>query len=276
MQINSKTNNIIKYIKSLEDKKFRTKNDAFVIEGVKIVNEMINSKGEYPFESIVYSKELLAKGSIGEDMLDLICKMEKDTNLGFVMLEVSKDIFEYLSDTIAPQGVLAVAKRNLKHIADLIKENDGDSSYIILDNVKDSGNLGTIIRSANSFNVKNVICVEGTADVYSPKVVRSAMGAILNTNICYVSKANMEMYAGRLKDLGYILVGTKMDASINIRDKKNMSKNIFVMGNEANGLSPEIENICDEFVKIPMEESQESLNVGVAASIVMYEKYIRG
>lgn len=275
MQITSKTNNIVKYIKSLEDKKNRNKYNSFVVEGVKIVNEIVNSRGENPFEFIVYSKELLSKGSLGKDILRYVCSIEnQETNEKFV--HVSESIFEYIADTKTPQGILAVVKRNLKDLSDLIDALATDSSYIILDNIQDSGNLGTIIRSANSFGVKNIICTEGTADVYNPKVVRSTMGAILNTNITYVSKCDITHYLEKLKKLGYNIIGTRMEGATNIREIENISKAIFVMGNEANGLSKELEEICDMFAKIPMETVQESLNVGVAASIVMYEGYIRG
>ncbi len=275
MQITSKTNNIVKYIKSLEDKKNRNKYNSFVVEGVKIVNEIVNSRGENPFEFIVYSKELLSKGSLGKDILRYVCSIEnQETNEKFV--HVSESIFEYIADTKTPQGILAVVKRNLKDLSDLIDALATDSSYIILDNIQDSGNLGTIIRSANSFGVKNIICTEGTADVYNPKVVRSTMGAILNTNITYVSKCDITHYLEKLKKLGYNIIGTRMEGATNLREIQNISKAIFVMGNEANGLSKELEEICDMFAKIPMETVQESLNVGVAASIVMYEGYIRG
>lgn len=281
MQLNSKTNSVVKYIKSLEDKKNRNKYDSFVIEGVKIVNEMINSRGNTPFEFIVYSKELLSKGSIGESTLEYIYNIESgniESNKikKEKIVSVSKEIFEYISDTKTPQGILAVIKRNIKDIAEMIEKPLEKDSYIILDNIQDSGNLGTIIRSANSFGVKNIICLEGTADVYSPKVVRSTMGAILDTNICYVSKNHLAKYIEKLRDFGYKIIGTRMLDAINIREFSDSSKKIFVFGNEANGVSEEITDMCDAFVKIPMESSQESLNVGVAAAIIMYEEYIRG
>lgn len=276
MQINSKSNNIVKYVKSLEIKKNRIKYNTFVAEGVKIVSEMINSRGIYPFEFIVYSKELLEKGSIGKDILEYINSVE-DTGKTDNLYEVSSDIFEHISDTKTPQGILAVVKMNKKDITDIVtSKSDLNTSYIILDNIQDSGNLGTIIRTANAFNIKNIICIDGTADIYSPKVIRSTMGAILSTNICYVSKIDIISSMDKLKSLGYIVVGTRLHDAVNIKEIDNISKAIFVIGNEANGLSEELEQLCDKFVKIPMEENQESLNAGVAASIVMYEKYIRG
>lgn len=274
MQLNSKTNNVVKYIKSLEDKKYRNKYSSFVIEGTKIVEEIINSRGKYPFEFIVYSKELLEKVSIGEKILEYIRSQEKLE--GKKLVEVSKDIFEYISGTITPQGVLAVVKIEKEDISKIIESSQEGASYIILDKLQDSGNLGTIIRSANSFGVKNIICISGTADIYSPKVVRSSMGAILNTNICYATINETYEYIDKLKSLGYNIVGTKTTGNTNIRELENISKAIFVMGNEANGVSEELEAVCDKFAQIPMDPTQESLNVGVAASIVMYEKYIRG
>lgn len=279
MQIASKTNNVVKYIKSLNEKKYRNLNKAFIIEGIKVAKEIINSRGKHPFEFIVYSKELIEKNENGKQLLkDILNNVETKKTI-----EVTEEIYKYISDTVTPQGVLVVVKKTDIILENIILENikkdkitKKTSSYIILDNIQDSGNLGTIIRSANSFNVQNIICTTGTADIYSPKVVRSAMGAVLDTNVSYVSMNELTSNLDHLKALGYKIVGTKINTNKQVRDLKDLSKIIFVMGNESSGISDEIENICDFLIKIPMEDTQESLNVGVAASILMYEKYIRG
>lgn len=268
MIINSKTNNIVKYIKGLENKKNRDASLAFVIEGIKVVSEMINSNGKYPFEYIVYSKELLNKTNAGLELVELINKLE-------ATIEVSNQLFKYISNTETPQGVLVVMKKPSKetiNIDNVIKNNE---SVIVLDKIQDSGNLGTIIRSAKAFDVKNIICIEGTADIYSPKVSRSTMGAILSMNFQYINEDNVSSVLKKFKEKGYFVVGTKMSSSKKIKEIQNISKAIFVLGNESNGVGKTLENICDEFVKIPMEDSQDSLNVAVAASIIMYEKYIK-
>ena len=131
------------------------------------------------------------------------------------------------------------------------------------------GNLGTIIRSCNAFDVEIILCTLGTADVYSPKTLRSTMGAILNTKIMYVDTKELEI----LKSNDYCIVTTSLQANASLDLLDTDKKYAFVRGNEANGVSKEIEEMSDLKVKIPMTDKIESLNVGVATSIVLYEQY---
>ena len=273
MIITSKSNNTIKYICSLESKKYRNKFNKYVIEGIKMVEEIINSEGYAP-EFIVYSKDILEKTTIGSHFLNTLNSSVNKYNV----VEVSEDVFRYMSGLETPQGVMAVIDKNEKTIEDLeetLKKNL-NNKYIILDKVQDPGNLGTIIRSAASFGIKNIICTEGTTDAFSPKVIRSTMSGILKTNLFCIKQDETEKCIKMLKDSGYRVVATSLEAGSYITHEKIDDKTVFVMGNEANGVTKDILDICDTFVKIPMSNIMESLNVAVASSIVMYEQYIRG
>lgn len=258
--ITSKSNEKAKFIRSLNDKKGRQKNKCFYLEGVKVVNEVIDSIKAINIKFIAYSKESLLNVNGGKNILDKVLSYK-----GIETVEFSKDIFESLSDTKTPQGILAVIK---------ISQNNEiicDGNILVLDRVQDAGNMGTIIRSADAFGVKQIVCTNGTVDVYSPKVLRSTMGSILRERVIYINDFSELI---KLKENDYAIVGTTLDKrSISIQKFNFSKKYIFVMGNEANGISDEIKNICDEFIKIPMTGNAESLNVGVATSIILYKQF---
>lgn len=262
-KIISKTNSNVKFVNGLNEKKFRQKNNAFYLEGIKVVNELLDKAIDIMF--IAYSKSILLTSNGGEE---LIKRLEKEKNVK--VLEFDEKIFKYVTDTVNPQGVLAVLsipKYNLEKEIEKI----GNSNILILDKVQDQGNLGTIIRSANAFDCDLIICIHGTADIYSPKTLRSTMGGILNTKIIYIDDVNELLI---LKSKGYKIVTTSLNTN-NSSDTLNYidNKYAFVVGNEANGVSKELESLSDTLVKIPMSNKIESLNVGVATSIILYEQY---
>lgn len=142
---------------------------------------------------------------------------------------------------------------------------------IALDDLQDPGNLGTILRTADSANIKNVLVSKGTVDCYSSKVVRSTMGAIFRCNV--IECENLQKSLEILKNKGYNIIVTSLDANRTIYDI-NYSKSVIVIGNEANGVSKEIQNLATNKVIIPMLGKTESLNASVAAGIIIYE-YVR-
>lgn len=262
----SKVNEKIKYINSLKDKKYRDKYNKYIIEGIKIVDEHISSRGT-PLEFIVLSKELLFNAHGGEELYN---KIKEYNNI----IEVDKKIFEHLSDTETPQGILIVVDKKKNTIESLKESIKGNNKFVILDKVSDAGNMGTIIRTAISFGIKNIICIKGTVDAYSSKVVRSTMGAIEKVNIYYLTYDELKDIKADFKENEYVIVGTDLGANNYLNETKPNRKTIYILGNEANGISEEIKVMCDQFVKIPMEEIQESLNVSIAGAILMYNSYL--
>ena len=257
----SKSNDNVKFIRSLNEKKYRTKYNAFYLEGVKVTNEILDKNEAIDILFIAYSKSLLISTNGGQALLNRINSLKN-----IKVLEFEENVFKYMTDTVNTQGILAVA-RIPKYCLEKEKNN---KNMVLLDRVQDLGNIGTIIRSCNAFDVDTILCTSGTADVYSPKAVRATMGGILNVKIIYlddIEKLNL------FKKMGYKIATTSLKTQNSIDSIDYNNKYIFVMGNEANGVSKEIIDISDFVVKIPMSEKIESLNVGVATSIILYEQY---
>ena len=247
MIITSKDNEIIKNIKKLHDKKYRI--DSYIVEGIKMVKEAISENQEI---------ELIA---IREDF-----KIDFDTKK-IKIVTISNKIFNDISDVKTPQGILAVIKKNQNN------QIETNSDYILaLDSLQDPGNMGTIIRTADSANINQIIINKTTVDPYSPKVIRSTMGAIYRTNIIEVE--DLKATLKEMKSKGFQIITTDLKATQSIYDINYNNKTVVVIGNEANGVSQEILQTADKKVIIPMLGKTESLNASIAASIMIYE-YVR-
>lgn len=247
MIITSKDNEIIKNIKKLKEKKYRL--DSYIVEGIKMVKEAISENQE------------IALIAIREDF-----KIDFDTK-NIKTVTISNKIFNDISDVKTPQGILAVIKKNQNN------QIETNQEYILaLDSLQDPGNMGTIIRTADSANINQIIINKTTVDPYSPKVIRSTMGAIYRTNIIEVEDLKATLKEMKLK--GFQIITTDLKATQSIYDINYTNKTIVVIGNEANGVSQEILQTADKKVIIPMLGKTESLNASIAASIMIYE-YVR-
>ena len=247
MIITSKDNEIIKNIKKLKEKKYRL--DTYIVEGIKMVKEAISENQE------------IALIAIREDF-----KIDFDTK-NIKTVTISNKIFNDISDVKTPQGILAVIKKNQNN------QIETNSNYILaLDSLQDPGNMGTIIRTADSANINQIIINKTTVDPYSPKVIRSTMGAIYRTNIIEVE--DLKTTLKEIQSKGFQIITTDLKATQSIYDINYNNKTVVVIGNEANGVSQEILQTADKKVIIPMLGKTESLNASIAASIMIYE-YVR-
>ena len=247
MIITSKDNEIIKNIKKLKEKKYRL--DSYIVEGIKMVKEAINENQE------------IALIAIREDF-----KIDFDTKK-IKIVTISNKIFNDISDVKTPQGILAVIKKNQNN------QIETNQEYILaLDSLQDPGNMGTIIRTADSANINQIIINKTTVDPYSPKVIRSTMGAIYRTNIIEVE--DLKATLKEMQSNGFQIITTDLKATQSIYDINYNNKTVVVIGNEANGVSQEILQTADKKVIIPMLGKTESLNASIAASIMIYE-YVR-
>ena len=145
-------------------------------------------------------------------------------------------------------------------------ENNIGNRLLVLDDIQDPGNLGTIIRSAVAFNFDTIVLSTGTVDLYNPKVVRSTKGMLFNVNII---TRDLDKYLDELED--YVIYGTDVNDGVNIKEEDIPSKVAIVIGNEGRGISEEVRRHCSKFIYINMNDKCESLNAGVSASIIMYE-----
>lgn len=250
MLITSKDNSKIKEIKKLKEKKYRK--TAFIVEGIKMLKEAISEKAE--IDTII----------IREDT-ELDFKL--DSELEKKVIHVTKNVFETISDVVSPQGVLVVINKKI----DDNKINQYADYILALDGIQDPGNLGTIIRTADSANIKQILVSKDTVDSYSPKVVRSTMGAIYRVKI--IECEDLAKTLKSLQTTGFEIVTTDLHTDKSIYDM-NYNKKIVVIGNEANGVTPEIRELSNYRVKIPMLGKTESLNAAVATGIMIYE-YVR-
>ena len=232
MKITSVHNDNVKYWVSLKNKKVRDKERKFIVEGDHLIEEA-------------------RKNNLIEYIISCV-----DEKADFY---VTKEIMEKISDQKSISYNAAVVK--------FIPENSVNGNIIILDNLQDPGNLGTIIRSSVAFNIDAIIISDTSVDLYNPKVVRATEGMIFNLNII---RRNLEEVIPVLKNLGYKIVGTDVNEGVDVRNisKENVA---IVIGNEGSGMSENVKKLCDEFINIKINKSCESLNAGVAASIIMYE-----
>lgn len=257
MTITSKDNETIKHIKKLKEKKYREEYKEFIIEGIKMIEEAIFEKAK--IKSIIICDDCKTSGNIPNELMYEIAK--------FDCIYVSEKVFGSITEVSNPQGIMAIIEKveNGENKIDYNEEN-----FLILDNIQDPGNMGTILRTADSLNIKQIIVSKGTADIFNPKVVRSTMGAIFRIKVIEVDnlvKAIKDMKKHKIKVYATDL---KTDKSIYDVDYE---KSAIVIGNEANGVSQDVLNEATERIKIPMIGKTESLNAAVATSIILYEVY---
>ena len=256
-KITSKDNSLIKHIKKLKEKKYRNEYKEYIVEGLKLIDEAIKENAE--IQEIVICE--------GCDKSELIESNLKYEMAKFECIYVPQNIFKMLSDVENPQGILAVIKMN----SDKNKIDFNQDIILALDDIQDPGNMGTILRTADSIGLNQILVSKGTVDSYSPKVVRSTMGAIFRVNVieCENLKETLEL----TQKQGYKVMCTSLEAKHSIY-KTDYNKKVIVIGNEANGVSKEIQKMADEKVIIPMLGKTESLNASVATGVILYE-YVR-
>ncbi len=239
--INSINNEKIKDISKLKDKKYRDKSNLFLVETYHLVEE-------------AYKNNLLEEVFVLEgNGFDLDIKSSI----------VTESVMKKLSSTDTIPSIVGVVRK---------KEDNKiiGSKVLILDRIQDPGNLGTIIRSAVAFNVDTIILSDDTVDLYNSKVLRSCQGMIFQTNIL---RGNLTDYFEELKNNNFTIYGTDVNNGVSLKEvKKDLGEKIaIVVGNEGRGMSEEVRVLCDKNIYINMKDSVDSLNVGVACSIILYE-----
>lgn len=254
--VTSKDNsNVKKAVKLKSSAKERRKSGLFLAEGLRICMDAVRSGAE--IQTLFVTKKAMQKH--GEDFALL---EEKAKNV----ICVNENIFALMSDTQSPQGFLSVIKTLDKtNEFDTIK---GDSKYLALDNVQDPSNLGTVLRSAEAFNVSGVILSCDCCDIYNPKVVRGSMGAVFR--IPFIIKNSIKDFLNENPQINSYAAVVNSDA-VSLTDVKFQTPCAIVVGNEGNGIKAETEKACQNKITIHMEGKAESLNASVAAAILMWE-----
>lgn len=270
LEITSATNPRIKAIKKLEQKRERDREGLFVIEGFHLVEEAIKHHAE--IETILYSTSadvaLLAKIET-----DLIKNQGHQQNLdsrnaGIDFILITDSILKTLANTPAPQGIIAILKQPKMAIEMLLDDNKRPLAHLLLlDNVQDPGNVGTMIRTAEAAGFKGIILGDGSADLFNDKTIRATQGALFQLPII---KVNLEALLPALHDAGYESWVTTLEEATFYTALPKPQKCALIMGNEGQGVDPKLQKLASTKVKIPMLGQSESLNVGVAAGILIY------
>ena len=246
--IKSLQNQNIKDIAKLKEKKYRDMTGLFIIEGEHLVKMALEAGN---LETILVDENLLDK------YLDII-------NEDYTII-VNEAIVNKLSYTKSPQGIIGVVRKKEMYVQGLNK-------VLVLDNLQDPGNVGTLLRSALAFNYNQIFISDESVDIYNDKVIRASQGAIFKLNI---KRDSLENIYAILKEEKFKIYATALgDNSVYLDDLKPNKKCALILGNEGNGISVLSKSVADEIIKIKMSSRIDSLNVSVAGSIAMY--YIKG
>ncbi len=248
-EITSPEHKLVKKIASLKEKKYREKYSEFLVEGVLSVTWALSSS--YPVSDVVIS----AGFTLPESLKNLL--------IGRTITQVPENLFAKMADTKTPQGILCTCP--LPETPEMPEEG----LFVYCDRVRDPGNLGTIIRTADAMGLSGVLLSSDAVDPFNPKLVRSTMGSLFHVplfrNISYEALSEW-------KNCGFKLaVSALAEKAVSPGKWQADGRTIIVMGNEASGVSEEVLSLADSVIKIPMVGSAESLNVAAAAAILFYE-----
>ena len=244
----SQNKQIKQVVKLLKSSRERKKTGLFVIEGLRMFREIPEDRREKVFVSSDFIKE------------------DREILRGISFEEVSPQVFREISDTETPQGILSLVRMEQTPISEIFKR-DGNS-ILLLENLQDPGNLGTLIRTGEGAGVCCVIMSKDTVDIYNPKVIRSTMGSIFRVPFCYVE--DLAEIVELLKQRSIHVYAAHLDGS-DYTDECYDKISAFLIGNEGNGLTDRIAALADKRIRIPMEGQVESLNAAMAGGLLMYE-----
>jgi len=257
MVITSKDNELIKHVKKLKEKKYREECGEFIIEGVKMIEEAIREKVK--FKTIIICDDCKNEGCIPNELMYEIAKLN--------CVYTNEKVFNTITDVVNPQGIIAVVEKAIVEELNIDYKSD---IFLILDNIQDPGNIGTILRTADSLGLKQIIVSKDTADIFNSKVVRSTMGAIFRVKVIEID--NIIKVIKEMKKRKINVYATDLNTDQNMYDI-DYKRSAIIIGNESNGISGDILDIVDKKIKIPMIGKTESLNAAVATSVILYEAF---
>jgi RNA methyltransferase, TrmH family len=255
--ISSRTNESIRAVRRLRDRKERERAGRFFVEGIRIVTEAVHAGADV--ETVVYAPDLL-RSEVGR------AAVSECESAGASVLAVTPDVFATLSMKEGPQGLGAVVRTRWTSLEETVPAPD--SAWVALESVADPGNLGTILRTADAAGCSGVILIGASTDPYDPTALRASMGSIFALRLARASFAQLVAWARQHRTQ---LVGTSGAASNPYRALAYRTPTVLLMGSERTGLSAEQQRACDALVSIPMVGSADSLNLAVATGIVLYE-----
>jgi len=259
LEITSAQNKVFKRYKSLLIKKNREEEGLFLLEGRRYVDTALQSNR--CVEALLFSNTFW----------DLLSEKERTAYSDRCSVtRIADEIFKELIQTEQSQGILGIMQmpKFLWELTDISVDDSED--ILLLDRIQDPGNLGTIIRTADATGIRFILLIKGTVDPFNPKVLRSTAGSILNVRLVMVDSYTEAL--SYLKAIGYRILSTALEGALDYdTDGLYGLKNCLIIGNEANGISPELLEASDTKIKLPIIGMAESLNASVAAGVMMYK-----
>lgn len=254
MELTGLQNPLVKAASELKQKKCRQQQGLFLAEGLRTVEEAVASKS---VESIFYT-------AIEDERKRAVLEQAAAENVRLVC--VADNVMKKIADTETPQGIIAVCKIQQPALEDVLASG---KLLLVLDRVGDPGNIGTMLRTGDAAGIGGLVLLKGCADIYAPKTVRASMGSLFHVPV--LSGIDEGSFIQSAKRAGYELLVTSLEGANNLYKADLSGRIAFVMGNEANGVSSTLLENAHKRVFIPMAGRAESLNVAMAAGIVMFE-----
>ena len=254
--ITSTANQNIKTIRKLSQRKVRRESGLFFVEGLRPIISAMKHGAE--IEQVVYCEELL-ESEYGHDLLQQALKK------GVTIIEVSRNVFESISNREGPQGLCAVVRQNS---IPLSMENQLEGLWVALEEGQDPGNLGSILRTLDAVGGKGMLLVGEGTDAYHPTSVRASMGALFTVSMMQTNLENFGKWHGNHTKA---IIGAVCSSAVDYHSYNYPEDLILFMGSEQKGLSAQAVNICSDLITIPMVGSVDSLNLANATSILLYE-----
>lgn len=249
--ITSTANAKVKQLVQLQKKsKNRREKGVFIVEGSRIIEETPHERIAEVYLSETYNREHpgIAFPGISSEIL-------------------TDHVFTHVSDTKTPQGILGVVKMT-EHAPETML-SAADAYLLILDNLQDPGNMGTIFRTAEAAGVTGIVMSRECVDIYNPKVIRATMGSIYRMPFMYTDDLKATIH--QIKEAGIRIYAAHLDGRQSYDQEDYQKKTAFMLGNEGNGLRQEIADLADLLIKIPMQGKVESLNAAIAGAVLMFE-----
>lgn len=254
MELTGLQNPLVKKAAELKQKKYRQQQGLFLAEGLRTVEEAIASKC---VETIFYT-------AISDQRTRDALERAAAENLRLVC--VTDNVMKKIADTETPQGIMAICRMKQPALEDLLAAG---KLLLVLDRVGDPGNIGTMLRTGDAAGIGGLVLLKGSADIYAPKTVRASMGSLFHVPV--LSGLDEADFVRSAKRAGYQLLVTSLAGADNLYTADLSGRLAFVMGNEANGVSETLLQAADKRVFIPMVGRAESLNVAMAAGVVLFE-----
>lgn len=257
--ITSTSNAKVKRLVNLKKKKkLRDEEGVFLVEGIRMFREVPKDR----LVEVYASEEFWHRERKAVEQVLAGTKVQPEILADFV--------FEYVSDTKTPQGILCLVRQKQYSITEIVKEKGGELPLLlVLDQIQDPGNLGTIVRTAEGAGVTGIVMSQDCVDMYNPKVVRSTMGAAYRVPFCYVDDLAEEVK--RMKEAGICTYAAHLEGKNSYDEEDYRKASAFLIGNEGNGLRDEVADQAQVYIRIPMKGQVESLNAAVATAILTFE-----